>query len=218
MHFSINKRIFFCGAVSRSSSVKKLLNYISGKASICDNGICVSSYLWHCVGSVALTRGSACALIPGAALPLCHGSTVCSQRDRGQTVPPCCARSDFDALNEEDVVKNNQLAFDVAEQEFGIPPVTTGQELGSAGEPDKLSMVLYLSKFYELFRGTPLQAVGKARPLPAGLGTGGSGSTPSRLLTSAALEPRVLSQLSLSGMPVCKSYLGLNTGKGEKLD
>uniref|UniRef100_A0A8C3P093 F-actin monooxygenase n=1 Tax=Cyanoderma ruficeps TaxID=181631 RepID=A0A8C3P093_9PASS len=66
---------------------------------------------------------------------------------------------DFDALNEEDVVRNNQLAFDVAEQEFGIPPVTTGKELGLAGEPDKLSMVLYLSKFYELFRGTPLRAV-----------------------------------------------------------
>ncbi|NXT57752.1 MICA2 monooxygenase, partial [Pluvianellus socialis] len=66
---------------------------------------------------------------------------------------------DFDALNEEDVVKNNQLAFDVAEQEFGIPPVTTGMEVGSAGEPDKLSMVMYLSKFYELFRGTPLRAV-----------------------------------------------------------
>ncbi|TRZ21313.1 hypothetical protein HGM15179_005839 [Zosterops borbonicus] len=66
---------------------------------------------------------------------------------------------DFDSLNEEDVVRNNQLAFDVAEQEFGIPPVTTGKELGSAGEPDKLSMVLYLSKFYELFRGTPLRAV-----------------------------------------------------------
>ncbi|NWR68285.1 MICA2 monooxygenase, partial [Centropus unirufus] len=66
---------------------------------------------------------------------------------------------DFDALNEEDVVKNNQLAFDVAEQEFGIPPVTTGTEVGSSGEPDKLSMVMYLSKFYELFRGTPLRAV-----------------------------------------------------------
>ncbi|XP_071312696.1 F-actin-monooxygenase MICAL2 isoform X4 [Agelaius tricolor] len=66
---------------------------------------------------------------------------------------------DFEALNEEDAVRNNQLAFDVAEREFGIPPVTTGQELGSAGEPDKLSMVLYLSKFYELFRGTPLRAV-----------------------------------------------------------
>ncbi|NXK54310.1 MICA2 monooxygenase, partial [Chauna torquata] len=66
---------------------------------------------------------------------------------------------DFNALNEEDIVKNNQLAFDVAEQEFGIPPVTTGKEVGSAGEPDKLSMVMYLSKFYELFRGTPLRAV-----------------------------------------------------------
>uniref|UniRef100_A0A8C0UKL4 F-actin monooxygenase n=1 Tax=Cyanistes caeruleus TaxID=156563 RepID=A0A8C0UKL4_CYACU len=66
---------------------------------------------------------------------------------------------DFDSLNEEDVVRNNQLAFDVAEQEFGIPPVTTGKELGWAGEPDKLSMVLYLSKFYELFRGAPLRAV-----------------------------------------------------------
>uniref|UniRef100_A0A8C3U1I7 F-actin monooxygenase n=1 Tax=Catharus ustulatus TaxID=91951 RepID=A0A8C3U1I7_CATUS len=69
---------------------------------------------------------------------------------------------DFEALKEDDVVRNNQLAFDVAEQEFGIPPVTTGQELGSAGEPDKLSMVLYLSKFYELFRGTPLRAVDAA--------------------------------------------------------
>ncbi|XP_074399949.1 F-actin-monooxygenase MICAL2 isoform X2 [Zonotrichia albicollis] len=69
---------------------------------------------------------------------------------------------DFEALNEEDAVRNNQLAFDVAEREFGIPPVTTGQELGSAGEPDKLSMVLYLSKFYELFRGTPLRAVDAA--------------------------------------------------------
>ncbi|XP_029767301.1 F-actin-monooxygenase MICAL2 isoform X8 [Terrapene carolina triunguis] len=66
---------------------------------------------------------------------------------------------DFDSLNEEDVVENNQLVFDIAEREFGIPPVTTGKEMASAGEPDKLSMVMYLSKFYELFRGTPLRAV-----------------------------------------------------------
>ncbi|XP_043372655.1 F-actin-monooxygenase MICAL2 isoform X1 [Dermochelys coriacea] len=66
---------------------------------------------------------------------------------------------DFDSLNEENVVENNQLVFDIAEKEFGIPPVTTGKEMASAGEPDKLSMVMYLSKFYELFRGTPLRAV-----------------------------------------------------------
>ncbi|XP_029412170.1 F-actin-monooxygenase MICAL2 isoform X5 [Nannospalax galili] len=63
----------------------------------------------------------------------------------------------FDSLNEDDTVENNQLAFDVAEREFGIPPVTTGKEMASAQEPDKLSMVMYLSKFYELFRGTPLK-------------------------------------------------------------
>uniref|UniRef100_A0A2K6G5D5 F-actin monooxygenase n=1 Tax=Propithecus coquereli TaxID=379532 RepID=A0A2K6G5D5_PROCO len=63
----------------------------------------------------------------------------------------------FDSLNEDDAVENNQLAFDVAEREFGIPPVTTGKEMASAQEPDKLSMVMYLSKFYELFRGTPLR-------------------------------------------------------------
>ncbi|XP_077674543.1 F-actin-monooxygenase MICAL2 isoform X1 [Eretmochelys imbricata] len=66
---------------------------------------------------------------------------------------------DFDSLNEENVVENNQLVFDIAEREFGIPPVTTGKEMASAGEPDKLSLVMYLSKFYELFRGTPLRAV-----------------------------------------------------------
>uniref|UniRef100_A0A8C3WSL5 F-actin monooxygenase n=1 Tax=Catagonus wagneri TaxID=51154 RepID=A0A8C3WSL5_9CETA len=65
----------------------------------------------------------------------------------------------FDALNEDDAVQNNQLAFDVAEREFGIPPVTTGKDMASAQGPDKLSMVLYLSRFYELFRGAPLRPV-----------------------------------------------------------
>uniref|UniRef100_A0A5F9DEJ6 F-actin monooxygenase n=1 Tax=Oryctolagus cuniculus TaxID=9986 RepID=A0A5F9DEJ6_RABIT len=65
----------------------------------------------------------------------------------------------FDSLNEDDAVENNQLAFDVAEREFGFPPVTTGKEMASAQVPDKLSMVMYLSKFYELFRGAPLRPV-----------------------------------------------------------
>ncbi|XP_060796939.1 F-actin-monooxygenase MICAL2 isoform X1 [Neoarius graeffei] len=63
---------------------------------------------------------------------------------------------DYDSLNEEDSAKNVQLAFDTAEKEFGIKPFTTGRELASGQEPDKNSMVTYLSKFYELFRGTPL--------------------------------------------------------------
>uniref|UniRef100_A0A087XU50 F-actin monooxygenase n=1 Tax=Poecilia formosa TaxID=48698 RepID=A0A087XU50_POEFO len=63
---------------------------------------------------------------------------------------------DFDSLNEEDAARNNQLAFDVAEREFGIQPVTTGKEMAARAEPDKLLMVLYLSKFFEAFRKSSL--------------------------------------------------------------
>ncbi|XP_051740315.1 F-actin-monooxygenase mical2b isoform X7 [Ctenopharyngodon idella] len=61
---------------------------------------------------------------------------------------------DFNSLNEADCAKNNQLAFDVAEREFGIQPVTTGKEMDAERGPDKLIMVLYLSKFYEMFRNS----------------------------------------------------------------
>ncbi|XP_057691565.1 protein-methionine sulfoxide oxidase mical3a isoform X10 [Corythoichthys intestinalis] len=61
---------------------------------------------------------------------------------------------DFDSLDEQDQEKNNQLGFDVAEREFGISPCMTGKEMSSVVEPDKLSMVMYLSQFYEMFRDT----------------------------------------------------------------
>ncbi|XP_055568809.1 F-actin-monooxygenase MICAL3 isoform X15 [Falco cherrug] len=61
---------------------------------------------------------------------------------------------DFDSLDEHNVEKNNQLAFDIAEKEFGISPIMTGKEMASVGEPDKLSMVMYLTQFYEMFKDT----------------------------------------------------------------
>uniref|UniRef100_A0A673CI66 F-actin monooxygenase n=1 Tax=Sphaeramia orbicularis TaxID=375764 RepID=A0A673CI66_9TELE len=65
---------------------------------------------------------------------------------------------DFDSLNEEDHAANLQLAFDISEREFGIRPFTSGKELCNGQELDKTKMNTYLSKFYELFRGTPLPA------------------------------------------------------------
>lgn len=62
--------------------------------------------------------------------------------------------SDFDSLDEQEHERNNQLAFDVAEREFGISPCMTGKEMSSVVEPDKLSMVMYLSQFYEMFKDT----------------------------------------------------------------
>ncbi|XP_036440862.1 protein-methionine sulfoxide oxidase mical3a isoform X17 [Colossoma macropomum] len=61
---------------------------------------------------------------------------------------------DFESLDEKDVEKNNQLAFDVAEKEFGISPIMTGKEMSVVVEPDKLSMVMYLTQFYEMFKDT----------------------------------------------------------------
>lgn len=59
---------------------------------------------------------------------------------------------DFDSLDEQNVEQNNQLAFDIAEKELGISPIMTGKEMASVGEPDKLSMVMYLTQFYEMFK------------------------------------------------------------------
>uniref|UniRef100_A0A8C7JA05 F-actin monooxygenase n=1 Tax=Oncorhynchus kisutch TaxID=8019 RepID=A0A8C7JA05_ONCKI len=67
---------------------------------------------------------------------------------------------EFDSLNEEDSANNLQLACDLAEREFGIRPFVTGKEMAAGQEPDKTGMVTYLSKFYELFRGTPLPVSG----------------------------------------------------------
>ncbi|XP_032893674.1 F-actin-monooxygenase MICAL3 isoform X3 [Amblyraja radiata] len=59
---------------------------------------------------------------------------------------------DFQQLNERNVESNNQLAFDIAERDFGISPIMTGKEMASVGEPDKLSMVMYLLQFYEMLK------------------------------------------------------------------
>uniref|UniRef100_A0A8C9WIJ4 F-actin monooxygenase n=1 Tax=Scleropages formosus TaxID=113540 RepID=A0A8C9WIJ4_SCLFO len=61
---------------------------------------------------------------------------------------------DFDSLEEQNLENNNQLAFDVAEREFGICPIMTGKEMAFVSEPDKLSMLMYLSQFYEMFKDT----------------------------------------------------------------
>uniref|UniRef100_A0A8C4NVV1 F-actin monooxygenase n=1 Tax=Dicentrarchus labrax TaxID=13489 RepID=A0A8C4NVV1_DICLA len=67
---------------------------------------------------------------------------------------------DFDSLNEEDHAANLQLALDISEREFGIRPFTSVKELSEDQELDKTTMITYLSKYYELFRGTPLPASG----------------------------------------------------------
>ncbi|KAM8877360.1 F-actin-monooxygenase MICAL2 isoform 6-T7 [Synchiropus picturatus] len=70
---------------------------------------------------------------------------------------------DFDSLSEDDTAANLQLAFDVSEREFGIRPLASVTELCDGLELDKAKMISYLSKFYELFRGTPLPVTAGSR-------------------------------------------------------
>ncbi|RVE74524.1 hypothetical protein OJAV_G00022840 [Oryzias javanicus] len=65
---------------------------------------------------------------------------------------------DFDSLNEEDHGANLQLALNISEQEFGIQPFTSEEEQSTKEELDKSRVTAFLSKFYELFRGSPLPA------------------------------------------------------------
>lgn len=60
---------------------------------------------------------------------------------------------DFHSLKPDDIIGNNQLAFDTLERELGIPPVMTAQEMEECDVPDKLAMLSYLSQIYDTFRG-----------------------------------------------------------------
>ncbi|XP_014898846.1 protein-methionine sulfoxide oxidase mical3a-like isoform X9 [Poecilia latipinna] len=94
---------------------------------------------------------------------------------------------DYDSLDESSVEENIHLAFDVAEQEFGISPLMTVEEMSSVGEPDSLSMVMYLSQFYQLHKESlhPAGSLSQNADLRAALFTPASllsrlGTSPSR--------------------------------------
>ncbi|XP_044734028.1 F-actin-monooxygenase Mical-like isoform X2 [Chrysoperla carnea] len=66
---------------------------------------------------------------------------------------------DWSSLKPENIVENNQLAFDLLEKELGIPPVMTGEEMAECTTPDKLTMLSYLSQIYETFHGEIPQTI-----------------------------------------------------------
>uniref|UniRef100_H2ZHW2 F-actin monooxygenase n=1 Tax=Ciona savignyi TaxID=51511 RepID=H2ZHW2_CIOSA len=69
-------------------------------------------------------------------------------------------------LDYMDVEANNQLAFDVAEQNLGISPVMTGKEMANCSEVDRLVMLTYISQFYEVFKNeTPSNPGGVSSPI-----------------------------------------------------
>ena len=71
--------------------------------------------------------------------------------------------SEVRSLDPKDIQKNNQLAFDIAAKEFGIPPIISGEDMAEIEVPDRRMMSAYLSQFYDYFRK---EAIRPAKRMP----------------------------------------------------
>lgn len=59
---------------------------------------------------------------------------------------------EFHSLKSENIVENNALAYRIAEEKLDIPSLLDPEDMAEHEEPDKFSVVTYVSQFYHIFK------------------------------------------------------------------